>query len=279
MTSAFKVFAPSVTDGILVLFDYVHAGFRLPKGKPLSARVVSRISAQLPSNLAQRSEQGKCNCSAQRVRPTDGLAPTAPLPPYQNAFRRRKNGFKLLRRPHITAFLCSVNTLPWSDLGYLRCLGGELFKALARVDMLHVPYRGSALVTNALLSGEVMTAFTNPISSMPHVKAGRIKNLGVTSAQRWPLLPDYPTLAESGVPGYELLIWNGIVVRQGTPQAIIERLHSELVKAITAPDIVKHLAANGSRPMVQEPSEFGSFIRNEIAKWAKVIAAAGVRAH
>ena len=156
-------------------------------------------------------------------------------------------------------------------------LGGELFKQVARVNMTHVPYKGSALVTNALLSGEVMTAFTNPISSLPHVKAGRLRNLGVTSAQRWPLLPEYPTLAESGVPGYETLIWNGIVVRTGTTASINERLHRELVSAINAPDVVKHLASDGSRPMVQSPEEFGAFLRNEVAKWDRVARAAGLR--
>ena len=156
-------------------------------------------------------------------------------------------------------------------------LGGELFKQVARVNMTHVPYKGSALVTNALLSGEVMTAFTNPISSLPHVKAGRLRNLGVTSAQRWPLLPEYPTLAESGVPGYETLIWNGMVVRTGTPASINERLHRELVNASNAPDVVKHLASDGSRPMVQSPEEFGAFLRNEVAKWDRVARAAGLR--
>ena len=155
-------------------------------------------------------------------------------------------------------------------------LGGELFRIHARVDLVHVPYKGSAIVTTALLSGEVTSAFTNPISSLPHVKAGRIRNLGVTSAQRWPLLPDYPTLAESGAPGYELLIWNGISVRAGTPPAIVDRLHRDLVNAVGRPDVVTHLAADGSRPMTQSPAEFGAFIRNEIAKWNKVAAAAGL---
>jgi tripartite-type tricarboxylate transporter receptor subunit TctC len=156
-------------------------------------------------------------------------------------------------------------------------LGGELFRLFAHVNMVHVPYKGSALVTTALLAGEVMTAFTNPISSLPHVKAGRLKNLGLTSAERWPLLPDYPTLAESGVPGYETYIWNGMVVRTGTPAPIVERLHKELTAAIQAPDIVKHLAADGSRPMVQTPEEFGAFLRNEVAKWNKVANAAGLK--
>jgi tripartite-type tricarboxylate transporter receptor subunit TctC len=158
-------------------------------------------------------------------------------------------------------------------------LGGELFRIHARVDLLHVPYKGSSLVTTALLSGEVTSAFTNPISSLPHVKAGRIRNLGVTSAERWPLLPDYPTIAESGVKGYELLIWNGISVRTGTPPAIVERLHGDLLKAVAVPEVISHLAADGSRPMTQSPAEFGVFIRNEIAKWVKVAETAGLRSN
>ena len=156
-------------------------------------------------------------------------------------------------------------------------LGGELFRIHARVDITHVPYKGSSLVTIGLLSGEVTSAFTNPISSLPHVKAGRIRNLGVTSAERWPLLPDYPTIAESGVKGYETLIWNGISVRSGTPPAVTERLYGELVKAAALPDVVKHLAADGSRPMTQSPSDFAAFVRNEIAKWHAVAKAAGLR--
>ncbi len=157
-------------------------------------------------------------------------------------------------------------------------LSGELFKLTAGVNLLHVPYKGSSQVTTALLSGEVMVAITNPISSMPHVKAGRIRNLGVTSLQRWPLFADYPTLNESGVPGYELLIWNSIVVRAGTPQPIIERLHRDLIRAANQPDIVSNLAADGSRAMVLSPEAFGAYLRDEIAKWGRVTAAAGIRA-
>ncbi len=157
-------------------------------------------------------------------------------------------------------------------------LSGELFKLTAGVNLLHVPYKGSSQVTTALLSGEVMVAITNPISSMPHVKAGRIRNLGVTSLQRWPLFADYPTLNESGVPGYELLIWNGIVVRAGTPQPIIERLHRELIRAANQPEIVSNLAADGSRAMVLAPEAFGAYLRDEIAKWGRVTKAAGIRA-
>jgi len=156
-------------------------------------------------------------------------------------------------------------------------LGGELFKIHAGVDLLHVPYKGSALVTIALLSGEVTCAFTNPISSMPHVKAGRIRNLGMGSAERWPLLPEYPTIAESGVKGFEHIIWNGMSVKAGTQPAIVERLHSELVKATALPEVVKHMAADGSRAMTQSPADFDAFIRGEIAKWMRVAKAAGLQ--
>ncbi|HEV7799429.1 MAG TPA: tripartite tricarboxylate transporter substrate binding protein, partial [Burkholderiales bacterium] len=109
---------------------------------------------------------------------------------------------------------------------------GELFKLASGADLLHVPYKGSSLVTTALLSGEIMLSFSNPVSAMPHVKAGRLRILGVTSAQRWPLLPQFPSVAEAGVRGYELLIWNGMAAPAGTPQPILARLHRELASVM-----------------------------------------------
>lgn len=154
---------------------------------------------------------------------------------------------------------------------------GELFKIASSVNILHVPYKGSALVTNALLSGEVMVGFSNPVSSLPHVKAGRLRILGVTSAQRWPLLPQFPTVAESGVPGYEQLIWNGMAVAAGTPQAIVTRVHSELTKVMTMPDIVERLSNNGSQPRIERPEEFAAFLRDEIARWQKIVRVSDIK--
>ena len=154
-------------------------------------------------------------------------------------------------------------------------LGGELFKIHARVSITHVPYKGSAIVTTALLSGEASSAFTNPISSLPHVKAGRIRILALSSAERWPLLPDYPTIAESGVKGYELYIWNGISVKAGTPATIVDRLHAELLKATQVPDVVSYLARSGARSMTQSPADFDAFVRNEIRTWHQVAEATG----
>lgn len=157
-------------------------------------------------------------------------------------------------------------------------LGGELFRITSATDLVHVPYKGSALVTTALLSGEVMLSFSNPISALPHVKTGRLRILGVTSGKRWPLLPQAPAIAET-VKDYEVLIWQGMVVAAATPQAVLARLHRELNVAMSAPDVVDRLAADLARPLVEEPKAFTAFLKAEIDKWGRVIRAAGIRPH
>jgi len=170
-------------------------------------------------------------------------------------------------------------TFSSSGLGGGSHLGGELFNMLANVRMLHVPYRGSAQATAAVLSGETAVAFTNPISSLPHIQSGRLKMIAVTTAQRWPLLPEVPTITESGVPGYELLLWNGLVVPAATPQTIITQLHRELTQILNAPDVIKVLAGDGSRPLFESPQAFAAFLKDEIAKWTKVVRRAGITAN
>ena len=158
-------------------------------------------------------------------------------------------------------------------------LGGELFNLIAGVKLLHVPYKGSALASTAVLAGEIAVAFTNPTSGMPHVNAGRLRMLAVTTAGRWPLLPEVPTLAESGLPGYEIVIWNGLLAPAKTPQTIIRRLHRELTQILRTPNVSERLAVDGSRPIFDTPDQFAGFINNEIAKWAKVVKAAGITAN
>lgn len=153
---------------------------------------------------------------------------------------------------------------------------GELFKLASGAKLLHVPYKGSSLVTTALLSGEIMLSFSNPVSAMPHVKAGRLRILGVTSAQRWPLLPQFPSVAETGVRGYELLIWNGMAVPAGTPQPIVAKLHAELTKVMGMQDVIDRLAADGSRPRIERPDEFAAFLKDELVRWQKVIKASDI---
>jgi tripartite-type tricarboxylate transporter receptor subunit TctC len=155
-------------------------------------------------------------------------------------------------------------------------LGGELFNLLAGVKLLHVPYRGSAMATTSVLSGETQVAFNNPASSLPHIRVGRLRLVAVTSGERWPLLPEVPTIAESGVPGYEVFIWNGLVVHAATPAAIVQRLHGELMEALKSKPVIELLAADGAMPKPETPQSFAAFLSNEVAKWRPVVKRAGI---
>jgi len=157
-------------------------------------------------------------------------------------------------------------------------LGGELFNLLAKVKLLHVPYKGSALATVSVLSGETQVAFNNPTSSMPHIRAGRLRLVAVTTAQRWPLIPDTPTISESGVKGYEHLIWNGMAVKTGTPPAIVERLHKELLEVLKEKQVADLLAHDSALPSPESPETFARFLANEQKKWAPVVRQAGLSA-
>ena len=165
-----------------------------------------------------------------------------------------------------------------AGLGTGSHLGGELFSMLAGVNLLHVPYKGSAFATTSVLSGETAVAFNNLFSSLPHIKAGRLRMVAVTTAARWPLLPAVPTIAESGVPGYEILIWNGLVVHAATPQPIVARLHRELTRVLGAPELAALLSGDGSQPLSESPAAFGAFLKSEIAKWSHVVKKAGITA-
>ena len=156
-------------------------------------------------------------------------------------------------------------------------LGGELFNLLAKVKLLHVPYKGSALATISVLSGETQVAFNNPTSSLPHIRAGRLRLVAVTTAQRWPLLPDTPTINESGVKGYEHLIWNGMAVRAGTPPPIVDRLHRELTDVLKSRPVAELLAHDTALPAPETPAAFARFLADEQKKWAPVVKQAGVK--
>jgi tripartite-type tricarboxylate transporter receptor subunit TctC len=163
-----------------------------------------------------------------------------------------------------------------SGLGGGSHLGGELFNLLAQVKLLHVPYRGSAMATTSVLSGETSVAFNNPTSSMPHIKAGRLRLVAVTTAARWPLLPDTPTIHESGVRGYEHLIWNGLMVRAGTRPAVLERLHKELSAALKSPQATDMLARDSALPAPETPEAFARFLAEEHKKWTPVVRRVGI---
>jgi tripartite-type tricarboxylate transporter receptor subunit TctC len=153
----------------------------------------------------------------------------------------------------------------------------ELLKSLAGIDMLHVPYKGTTPGVVDLLAGQVSVMAPNVLTALPHIKAGKLRALAVTSGKRSEALPEVPTIAEAGVPGYESVQWYGVLAPAGTPREIVGRLHAEIAKALRAGDVRERLAADGAEPVGSSPEEFGAFIRAEIAKWAKVAKAAGIR--
>jgi tripartite-type tricarboxylate transporter receptor subunit TctC len=153
----------------------------------------------------------------------------------------------------------------------------ELFKYLTKTDMVHIPFQGGGPALVAVLSGEVSVYWGTIPPLLAHMKSGRLRVLGVTTLQRDPAIPDVPTVAEAGVPGYQAAEWGGIVVRAGTPAAIVTRLNQEIVKSLKSPDLAQRFAAVGAQAVGSTPEGFAEHIRRERETWAKVIAAAGIR--
>ena len=152
----------------------------------------------------------------------------------------------------------------------------ELFMMTAGIRMVHVPYKGGAPATTDLLSGQVAVMFNNVITAVPHVKNGRLRALAVTTLARSPALPEAPTVAESGYPGFESNSWQGIVTRAGTPGPVVARLNSEAVKVLQLPEVRNPIISQGNDIVASSPEAFLAHIRSEMDKWGKVIKAAGV---
>jgi tripartite-type tricarboxylate transporter receptor subunit TctC len=163
-----------------------------------------------------------------------------------------------------------------SGIGTSIHVSGELFKLLTGVHMVHVPYRGSAPLLTDLVGGQVQVAFDNLQPSIPHIKAGTLRALAVTTAARSELLPDLPPIADF-VPGYDASTWNGVVAPRGTPAEIIERLNKEINAGFADAKFKARLAEMGASPLTGSPADFGKFIAEDIAKWAKVIRAGNIR--
>jgi len=153
----------------------------------------------------------------------------------------------------------------------------EYLKLKARLFMLHIPYRGTAPSVTDLLGGQVDATFTGAPAVLPHVRAGRLRALAVSSPQRLPTLPDVPTVAESGYPGFDADQWYGIVAPAGTPAAVVARLNAEINKALQLPAVAQQLAVEGAIPMPATPKAFGELIAREIPRWAEVVKAGNVR--
>ena len=154
-------------------------------------------------------------------------------------------------------------------------LSAELFASMAGVKMNHIPYKGSAPALTDTMGGQTHLMFDTMLSAMPHVKGGKLKALAVTSATRSPVAPDVPTVAESGLPGYEAIAWNGLLAPAGTPPEVVARLNAELKKALASPDVKDKFEAQGFAASWTTPTDFGRFLTVEVDKWAKVVKVSG----
>jgi tripartite-type tricarboxylate transporter receptor subunit TctC len=156
-------------------------------------------------------------------------------------------------------------------------LASELFKLSAGLNIVHVPYKGTGQALTDLIGGQVQMMMSSMLPAMPHVKAARLRALAVTSARRATVLPDMPTMAESGVPGFETTSWHGMLVPAKTPTAIVARLHAELVKTLNQPDVKERFANQGMDVVASTPQAFTAYITSESAKWSHVIKTIGIK--
>lgn len=157
-------------------------------------------------------------------------------------------------------------------------LSGEMFKMQSKIQMLHIPYKGSAPAVTDLLGGQVDSMFDNAPSAMPHIQSGKLRAVGITSAQRSPLLPEVPTLAESGYPNFDVQSWFALAAPAGTPKPIIEKLNAALNKALTAPDVRQRLQELGATPEPGSPEKMRDFATAEVKRWREVVKASGAKA-
>jgi len=165
-----------------------------------------------------------------------------------------------------------------AGVGSFQHLASELFKLQAGVDIVHIPFKGGGPAMMDVIAGNTQIAIGSLVQMLPQIKAGKLKALGVGSANRIAALPELPTISEAGVPGYEVTNWWGIVVPAGTPRSIIDRLHKELTAVVASTETKERFETEGAEPRSMSPDEFGRFIAAETVKWARVVKDAGIRA-
>jgi tripartite-type tricarboxylate transporter receptor subunit TctC len=156
-------------------------------------------------------------------------------------------------------------------------MAGELFKAMSGTNIVHVPHRGSGEARNSVIGGHVQMMIDAITTMAPQVQSGQLRALGATGLKRSDVLPDVPTVSEAGVPGYEAVIWLGIMAPAATPKPIVEKLNAEINKVLSRPDIQEAWAKQGAVPMIMTPAEFDTYLREDIEKWAKVVKASGAK--
>ena len=168
------------------------------------------------------------------------------------------------KRPGVLSFASS-------GVGGATHMTAELFNAASGLNMVHVPYKGSPQAIQDVVAGNVILMFDQVVSSMPQVDAGKLRALAISSTRRFPTLPDLPTIAESGVPGFESVSFNGLAAPTGTAREAIERVRSEVARALKAPEMRERMLRDGMEPVASSPEEFAAFIRSERVKWSKVV--------
>jgi tripartite-type tricarboxylate transporter receptor subunit TctC len=164
-----------------------------------------------------------------------------------------------------------------SGVGGATHMTAELFRAMAGVDIVHVPYKGSGQAMVDLVAGQVVVAFDQIVSSLPHVEAGKLRALAVTSGKRFESVAKLPTVAEAGVPGYEAVSWNGIAAPAATPAAILTRVQADTARVLQLPDIKDRFSKDGIEPVGSTPEQFAAHVRSEREKWGKVVKTAGIQ--
>jgi tripartite-type tricarboxylate transporter receptor subunit TctC len=153
----------------------------------------------------------------------------------------------------------------------------EVFRMTAGIDVIHVPYKGGGPALAEVVAGQVQALFSIALAATPQIKGGRVRPLAITSAKRSPVAPELPTVAETGLPGFEVIGWFGWLAPAATPRPIVNRLHTEIVRALRLPDVRERLLSQSTEPVGNSPQEFAAFMKSEHAKWAKVIRAANIK--
>ncbi|MGH8617201.1 MAG: tripartite tricarboxylate transporter substrate binding protein [Burkholderiales bacterium] len=168
--------------------------------------------------------------------------------------------------------------LSYASSGNFLYLSGALFTSMAKISMLHVPFKGGAQAMPSVMAGEVATSFATIVSSLPLVKEGRLRGIAVTSAKRFPSAPEYPTVAESGLPGYVAVAWYGLFAPAGTPREIVQKINADVVGIVKAKDVQDLFLAQGAEAYALTPEAFTKLVQEDVVKWAKVVKASGAKA-
>jgi tripartite-type tricarboxylate transporter receptor subunit TctC len=167
--------------------------------------------------------------------------------------------------------------LAYASGGNLLYLSGALFTSMAGIEMLHVPFRGAGPQMSAIANNDVQVAVMPVFSALPIVKSGKVRVIAVTSLKRTPTAPEYPTVAESGLPGYDAVSWYGVFATGGTPKPIVDRLNAEIRRIVATPEVTGSLLAQGAEPASDTPEEFAAIVRADVVKWAKIVKETGAK--